>query len=102
MGKEKAKRKTDELIFLWLLLGGMLYMLYLIADERNGVLRIVQLNAEIERQVAVNRKVEVDNDLLRAQIADVKSHPEIMEAMARYQLNMVRPGEIFVQTPHAK
>ncbi len=79
---------------------GLLSLLYLILIEDSGVQRIARLNADIERQTAENRKIEIDNSLLRIQIADVKNRPETKEAMARYQLNMIRPGEVFIQTPN--
>lgn len=79
-------------------LGGLLHTILL---EEKGIPRVVRLQAEIEAQVRENEQTKVDNGFLRAQIGDLKRRPETMEAMARYQLNMIRPDEIFVQTPAA-
>jgi len=95
----KAKRKLVEWALIVVASVGLVQMAYLMLNEEGGALRIARLNAEIERQLGENRKIQIENALLRAQIAEIKRRPETKEAMARFQLNMIRPDEVFIQTP---
>lgn len=58
---------------------------------------------ESERQLGqlrdANRQLEVRNTGLDAEVRDLKQGYEAIEERARYELGMVREGEIFVQYP---
>lgn len=94
LGREALGR-----LFFCAALAALAAMLYTILVADDGLPKVVRLQAEIEKQARENERTRVENGFLRAQIGDVKNSPETMEAMARYQLNMIRPDEVFVQTP---
>ncbi|MDQ7990326.1 MAG: cell division protein FtsB [Candidatus Dactylopiibacterium sp.] len=63
-----------------------------------------ELRARLEKLQADNRKLEQRNADLAAEVKDLKNGFEAMEERARFELNLVKPGEIFVQSPdeHAR
>ena len=46
-----------------------------------------------------NRELEKRNAELATEVKDLKSGYEAMEERARLELNLVKPGEVFVQIP---
>jgi cell division protein FtsB len=60
----------------------------------------------MERQLAaqreVNQSLEVRNASLEAEVRDLKSGYEAIEERARYELGLVKDGEVFVQTPQKR
>jgi cell division protein FtsB len=58
---------------------------------------------EYERQLAqfkeANSKLEVRNSGLDAEVRDLKQGYEAIEERARYELGLIKEGEVFVQFP---
>jgi cell division protein FtsB len=58
---------------------------------------------DVDRQLAaqreVNQKLETRNAGLEAEVNDLKTGTEAAEERARYELGLIRAGEIFVQIP---
>ena len=98
----KGSLKLVERFVLPGALAGLAYLAYAISSGKDGWLRVHELRTQIERQAEENRRMEVDNSLLRKQVSTLKRHPDSMEGIARYQLNMIRPGEVFIQIPPVK
>ncbi len=63
-------------------------------DVREAEARLADLRAE-------NQILEKRNADLAAEVKDLKSGYEAMEERARLELNLVKPGEVFVQIPDA-
>lgn len=55
--------------------------------------------AKLEALRAENQDLERRNTELAAEVKDLKSGYEAMEERARMELNLVKPGEIYVQIP---
>ena len=47
----------------------------------------------------VNQKLEQRNAALDAEVRDLKSGYDAIEERARFELGLVKDGEVFVQTP---
>ncbi|WP_320825200.1 septum formation initiator family protein [Reinekea sp.] len=72
----------------------VLQVRYWFAD--NGYVDNQRLATEIGIQQAELRVLQVKNDLLRARVDDLKSGNDAIEELARQDLGLIRPGEIFV------
>lgn len=55
-----------------------------------------ELEARLEALKESNQKLEQRNADLAAEVKDLKSGYEAMEEKARFELNLVKPGEVFV------
>jgi cell division protein FtsB len=56
----------------------------------------------LQAQREVNQKLEQRNRELDAEVRDLKSGYEAIEERARYELGMIKDGEVFVQVPQKK
>lgn len=81
-----------QLILLALIL--VLQVRYWFAD--NGYLDNQRLASELYAQQTKIRALQAKNDLLRARVDDLKSGNDAIEELARQDLGLIRPGEIFV------
>jgi cell division protein FtsB len=64
---------------------------------KGGWLRAWQLDRDLQSQRFQNRKLEVRNAALAAEVRDLKQGTEAIEERARYELGMTRPDELFFQ-----
>ena len=62
-------------------------------------LRVWDYDRQLQAQREVNQKLEQRNAGLDAEVRDLKSGFEAIEERARYELGMIKEGEIFVQVP---
>lgn len=62
---------------------------------------LVKLTQQIQEQQRLNTKQQTTNDILRADIADLKSGLTAIEEHARLDFGFIKPNEIFVQTSTA-
>lgn len=58
-----------------------------------------ELELRLQALKESNHKLEQRNADLAAEVKDLKSGYEAMEERARFELNLVKPGEVFVQVP---
>lgn len=97
---------TDPTIFfprqdrLPKILVGVLLLLLVFLQWRlwmgeGGIAELWQLRAEIEKQAQQNEQLAQHNRRLAAEVDDLKSGLGAIEARARYQLGMIRQGEVF-------
>ena len=56
----------------------------------------------MQAQREVNQKLEARNAALDAEVRDLKQGYEAIEERARYELGLVKDGEVFVQVPQKK
>jgi cell division protein FtsB len=68
---------------------------------KGGVEDVRETEAKLAALRAENNDLEKRNAELASEIKDLKSGYEAMEERARLELNMVKPGEIFVEIPQA-
>jgi len=66
---------------------------------KGGWLRVWDYDQQLVAQRDVNQKMEQRNAGLDAEMRDLKSGYEAIEERARFELGMIKPGEIFVQVP---
>lgn len=62
---------------------------------------LTKLTQQIQEQQRLNTKQQTTNDILRADIADLKSGLTAIEEHARLDFGFIKPNEIFVQTSTA-
>jgi cell division protein FtsB len=66
---------------------------------KGGWLRVWDYDRQLQAQRELNQKLEQRNAGLDAEVRDLKSGFEAIEERARYELGMIKEGEIFVQVP---
>ncbi|MCX8087025.1 MAG: cell division protein FtsB [Rhodocyclaceae bacterium] len=69
---------------------------------KGGLLRVQELERQLAAQRELNQRLEARNASLEAEVRDLKSGLEAIEERARYELGLVKDGEVFIQTPRQK
>lgn len=64
---------------------------------KGGWLRVWELDRQLQAQQALNERIASRNLALEAEVADLRAGKQALEERARYDLGMVKPGELFVQ-----
>jgi len=64
---------------------------------KGGWLRAWALEGQLATQRAGNAGLEARNAALAAEVRDLKQGTEAIEERARYELGMIREGEVFFQ-----
>ncbi len=62
-----------------------------------GMRDLRAIRARVSEQRAENAKLEQRNDALHADVEDLKHGQDAVEARARSQLGLIKPGEVFYQ-----
>ena len=70
---------------------------YAIWAGKNSVLDVFALNATLKELTEENKKLRKRNDRLHAEVIDIKSRLSAIEAHARSELGLIKPGETFFQ-----
>lgn len=78
------------------LLAGLQYPLWF---GKGGLLRVWDMERQLAAQRELNQTLEARNASLEAEVRDLKAGYEAIEERARYELGLVKDGEVFVQTP---
>jgi cell division protein FtsB len=66
---------------------------------KGGWWRVQDSRAQLELLREANQKLEQRNANAAAEVKDLKSGYEAIEERARFELGLIKPGEVFVQTP---
>ena len=69
---------------------------------KGGWLRVWDYDRQLQAQQEVNQKLEQRNAAIDAEVRDLKSGQEAIEERARFELGLIKPGEVFVQVPQKK
>ncbi|WP_126445431.1 cell division protein FtsB [Sulfuricystis multivorans] len=86
----------------WVLVALLILLQYPLWLGKGGLLRIWDLERQVAAQRETNQRLEARNAALDAEVRDLKSGLEAIEERARFDLGLVKDGEIFVQTPQKK
>ena len=81
-------------LFLIVVLIGLQYKLWV---DEDGVRKLANLNSRIDEQQVVNQQMYERNEVLAAEVEDLKSGHNAIEERARMELGMIREGETFFQ-----
>lgn len=66
---------------------------------KGGWLKVWDVDRQLQEQKESNRKLEIRNAGLDAEVRDLKQGYDAIEERARFELGMIRQDEIFVQVP---
>ncbi len=66
---------------------------------KGGWLKGREMERQLQAQREVNQKLEVRNAALDAEVRDLKTGYEAIEERARFELGLIKDGEVFVQVP---
>ena len=64
---------------------------------KGGRLRVYELERQVQVQTKTNADLRARNDKLSAEVRDLKEGAGAVEERARYELGMIKDGEVFVQ-----
>ncbi len=64
---------------------------------RGSVPQVNALRQQLSQQEAANREALWRNERLASEVRDLQEGQEMVEELARHELGMVKPNEIFVQ-----
>ncbi len=81
-------------IFLILALIGLQYKLWIGDDSFS---QWIELRRKLSSQEENNRNLVARNRVIEADIAELKSGDQALEEQARYELGMVKNGEVYYQ-----
>jgi cell division protein FtsB len=83
----------------WILLAITALLQYPLWFGKGGWLKARELERQFEAQREVNQTLEARNAALDAEVRDLKTGYDAIEERARYELGLVKDGEVFVQVP---
>jgi cell division protein FtsB len=86
----------------WVLVALLVGLQYPLWFGKGGWIRGRELERQLAAQREVNQTLETRNASQEAEVRDLKSGYEAIEERARYELGLVKDGEIFVQTPQKR
>ncbi len=84
-------------LFVVFLVTVFMILQYQLWIDRDGVRKLVHLSDRIEDQTAKNQQLYERNEVLAAEVEDLKSGFDAIEERARMELGMIREGETFFQ-----
>jgi len=74
-----------------------LYLQYLLWFSPRGLFSVWRLEEDIARQAEINSKLKECNHLLKEEILYLRKSKDALEERARFELDMIKPGEIYIQ-----
>ena len=66
---------------------------------KGGWLKVWDADRQLQEQKEGNRKLEIRNAGLDAEVRDLKQGYDAIEERARFELGMIRQDEVFIQVP---
>lgn len=81
----------------WILLALIVLLQYPLWLGKGSWLKVWDLNRQIDMQRLANQGLVARNAQLAAEVADLKTGYGAIEARARYELGMIKRGEVFFQ-----
>ena len=77
----------------------LLLLQYPLWFGKGGWLKVWQSEDQVAQAKEANGKLEVRNQGLDAEVRDLKQGYDAIEERARFELGLVKDGEVFVQLP---
>lgn len=68
-------------------------------NGHDGMSEDKEVQNQIQQQNRINKELADRNQMVVIKIEGLKGSTDAMEARARYELNLVKPGEILVKLP---
>lgn len=69
---------------------------------RGSVTQVASMKQHLSTQEQTNREAQLRNDQLLSEVRDLQQGLDMVEELARQELGMVKPNEIFVQIAQNK
>jgi cell division protein FtsB len=66
-------------------------------SDAGGMREVDALRAAVKKQAEENQRLQQRNQALAADVADLKGGEQAVEARARAELGLIKPGETFFQ-----
>jgi cell division protein FtsB len=85
----------------WVLLALLAWLQYPLWIGNGGWLRAWDTERKLDAQKQTNAGLEARNAALDAEVRDLKQGLDAIEEQARYELGLIKQGEVFVQIPVA-
>jgi cell division protein FtsB len=83
---------------LAIVLGALLLLIqYPLWLGKGGWVRVWELDRQVTAQKESNRRLELRNQALDADVRDLKQGMDAIEERARYELGMIKQDEVFFQ-----
>lgn len=86
----------------WVLVALLAALQYPLWFGKGGWLRVREMERQLAAQREVNQALEGRNASQEAEVRDLKSGYDALEERARFELGLVKEGEVFVQTPQKR
>ena len=86
----------------WILLAIIVLLQYPLWFGKGGWLKVRELERQLQAQREVNQKLETRNAALDAEVRDLKTGYDAIEERARFELGLIKDGEVFVQVPQKR
>ncbi len=83
----------------WVLVALIILLQYPLWFGKGGWLRVRELERQVAAQREINQQLESRNAGLDAEVRDLKTGFEAIEERARFELGLIKDGEVFVQIP---
>lgn len=83
----------------WILLALLAWLQYPLWIGNGGWLRAWDTERKLDAQKQTNAALEARNAALDAEVRDLKQGLDAIEEQARYELGLIKQGEVFVQIP---
>tara|TARA_R110002096_G_scaffold235909_7_gene426252 strand:- start:731 stop:1024 length:294 start_codon:yes stop_codon:yes gene_type:complete len=84
-------------LFILFLVAVFVILQYQLWIDKDGVRKLVHLSDRIQNQTVKNQQLYERNEVLAAEVEDLKSGFDAIEERARMELGMIREGETFFQ-----
>ncbi len=83
--------------WVWFLVLIFVYLQYLLWFSPRGLFNSWHLEELISKQEQQNTKLQECNTLLKNEILYLRKSRNALEERARFELDMIKPGEIYIQ-----
>lgn len=84
-------------IFLSFLAAAFVFLQYQLWIDEDGMRKVLHFKQRVEVQEEANQQLFERNEVLAAEVEDLKSGYAAIEERARMELGMIREGETFIQ-----
>lgn len=90
-------RNITTKLLLAILVILLIMLQYRLWFGQGSIPKVVQLKQQLEQELQQNQKLQARNQVLIAEVNDLKSGHQAIEERARNELGMVKKGETFYQ-----